>query len=865
MKNQSGIFWGLILLVLIPNIANSQNLLQSGLLFTAAPNAKELRTSLDLTANSLLIARNKLNLEFDFSIWNRDQFGYVFRLFDKEHHNIDLVYIPESSTLAVLKLVVNGLPTTINIPLEEKDLVRNNWLHLFLTLDLMHNKVHVKLGDLVWNDEQVDLSGFRKLNICFGANRSIYFPTTDVPRMAIRNIRTSDYNNKSTHNWLLNESEGENASDLVGNLSASVNSPTWLINNHFFWTKKEELKMEASSGIAFDTVQHRILFVGKHKIVTYDIVNSEITTQNVVNTKPSSLNSESYYYSYPERKIFCIGIVPNEVSVYDEGSNAWGRASPGSSVSQAANSTFFLNEQAGAAYSLGGYHNYRYFDFLMKYNFADKSWRQVMLRGDRLVPRSYAAITKANKPGEYLIFGGYGNTSGQQELGPQCLYDLYRLNTNDSTLEKKWNIENVTENFIPMGSTEVPEQTPALYVLGFPPFLNGTYLKLYRISLEKPEYSAVSDTMHFYFDEERSKASLSYFGRTREFFAVVKSPSGGDSSSYKIFSLNYPPVNRSKLLITFKTVLSNPGNWITKVFWMVGALLVLFIYVLILLLRELHMAEESLEDDRKLNTLVNKKVPVRIEKPDKNRVTLPRRNAIYLFGEFRVYDADGVEITSRFSAKIRQLFLSILLLGTDEKGITNEKLNSIHWTYHSPESAKNNRNVNVKKLRDLFSALQGVQLIHNEGCWMLKMSNEVFCDYTFLRNKIQENFQPLTRVEFEKIILVLAQGIFVADEHTSWLDPFNSHFLSSLLDYLFLLTDSFEKDKNPEAIYRITDLILKSDPLNEEAFKLKIEALIKLKNHNQAFFDYTYFTKGYEKMYGIQFPQSFKSFIRKEV
>ena len=277
------------------------------------------------------------------------------------------------------------------------------------------------------------------------------------------------------------------------------------------------------------------------------------------------------------------------------------------------------------------------------------------------------------------------------------------------------------------------------------------------------------------------------------------------------------------------------------------------------------MAEESLEDDRKLNTLVNKKVPVRIEKPDKNRVTLPRRNAIYLFGEFRVYDADGVEITSRFSAKIRQLFLSILLLGTDEKGITNEKLNSIHWTYHSPESAKNNRNVNVKKLRDLFSALQGVQLIHNEGCWMLKMSNEVFCDYTFLRNKIQENFQPLTRVEFEKIILVLAQGIFVADEHTSWLDPFNSHFLSSLLDYLFLLTDSFEKDKNPEAIYRITDLILKSDPLNEEAFKLKIEALIKLKNHNQAFFDYTYFTKGYEKMYGIQFPQSFKSFIRKEV
>ncbi len=864
MRNWSILLLGLILMVLHSYKTSSQNLFHSGLLFTAAPNPKEERTTLDLTANSLITARNKFNLEFDMAMWSRDQFGYVFRIFDKEHHNIDLVYIPESSTLAILKLVVNGLPTTINIPLAEKDLVRNNWLHLVLSFDLKHNKISVELGNRLINDDKVDLSGFRRLNICFGANHSIYYPTTDVPRMAIRNIRTSDYNNKSTHNWLLNESDGEHASDLVGNLSAKVNSPAWLINNHFFWTKKDELKLEASSGVAFDTAQNRILFVGKHKIIAYDIVNSETTIQNVVNAKPSVLKSESYYYSYSARKIFCVGTVPNEVNVYDEHTNTWGRALAGSSAIQSANSTFFLNDNADAAYSLGGYHNYRYYDFLMKYSFWEKSWRQVLLRGDRLVPRSYAAITKWGKPGEYLIFGGYGNNSGQQELGPQCLYDLYRLNTNDSTLEKKWNIENVTENFIPMGSTTVPEPTPSLYVLGFPPFLNGTYLKLYRISLEKPEYSAVSDTMHFYFDEERSKATLSYFEKTHEFFAVVKSPSGDDSTNYKIFTLNYPPVNRSKLAITFKTVLSNPGNWIIKVFWMIGALSLLFIYLLILLLRELHSAEESMEDDQKLNYLVNKKVPVRVENPDKKQVTLPYCNAIYLFGEFRIYDSEGVDISSRFPTKLRQLFLSVLLLGTEEKGITNEKLNAIHWTYHSPESAKNNRNVNIKKLRDILSTMNGVQLIHTDGAWKLKLSMEVFCDYTYLQKKMSGDFQPLTREEFEKIILVLAQGIFVADERTPWLDPFNSHFLTSLLDYLFLLTDSFEKDKNPEAICRIADLILKSDTLNEEAFKLKIEALIKLKNHNQAFFDYTYFTKGYEKMYGIPFPQSFKSFIRKE-
>ena len=159
MGNRSRIFLGLILLILSSLKTESQNLFHSGLLFTAAPNTKEERTSLDLTSNSLITARYKFNMEFDLSFWSRDQFGYVFRLFDKEHHNIDLVYIPESSTLAVLKLVVNGLPTTINIPLVEKELVRNNWLHLLLSFDLKQGKVNVKFGDIVFTDEHVALGG----------------------------------------------------------------------------------------------------------------------------------------------------------------------------------------------------------------------------------------------------------------------------------------------------------------------------------------------------------------------------------------------------------------------------------------------------------------------------------------------------------------------------------------------------------------------------------------------------------------------------------------------------------------------------------------------------------------------------------
>lgn len=864
MKNQSCIFLGLVLLFLFSNKISSQNLYPNGLLFKAAPNPKEKRTSLDLTQKSPVVVRNKFSLEFDFAIWNRDHYGYIFRIFDKKQHSIDLVYIPQSSTLAILKLVVNGKPTSINIALEEKDLVRNNWLHLDLSFDLVKGRVGFKLGDLVLSDNNVELTDLRKLNFCFGINFSNYFPTTDVPRMAIRNIRINDQNGKTYHNWLLNESDGEIAADLIGNLTAQVTNPSWLVNKHFNWTKKDEIRLDATSGVTFDSLQNRIIFIGKDKIVSYDIVSSEFEEQKVNNEKPSVIKSESYYYSLPERKIYCFSTIPNQVNVYDENTNEWKKSDFNPEPGHYINSTFFLNEKAKSVFSLGGYHKYKYFDILMRYSFADKNWRQVPLKGDKLVPRYYASVTETRVPGEYLIFGGYGNETGQQELGPKCLYDLYHLNLNDTVLTKRWNIEGVAENFIPMGSTIIDEQNPALYILGFPPFLNDTYLKLYRISLEKPGYSIVSDTIHFYFDEEMSKASLFFFKKTKEFYAVIKAPAGQDSASYKIFSLIYPPVIRSSMSFSFKTVLSNPETFPKKIYWFVALLSLVLVFVLFFLLKKLHLAEEELEADENLNSLVNDKKPVRSEHPDKKHVVLPHKNAIYLFGGMRIYNSEGVEINHSFSSKLKHLFLSIFLLGTEENGITNDKLNNIHWMYHSPQSAKNNRNVNIKKLRDMLNGLKGVQFIHTEGSWSIKLSPEVFCDYHFLIKKMKGNFQPLTREEFEKIILILEQGMFVGDERTPWLESFKSHFITSLLDYLFVLAESFEKDKNPESIHHIAKLILKFDPLNEEAFKMKIDALVKQKNHNQAFIEYEYFTKEYEKMYGIPFPVGFKSFVRKE-
>jgi two-component SAPR family response regulator len=864
MKNQSWIYIGLVLIVLVVPQAMGQNLYHTGLLFNAAPLPKEQRTSLNLTDESPIVVRNSFSLDFDFALWNNNQFGYVFRIYNKQNNNIDLVFVPGPNGDGNLKLAINGRPTTINLPLTERELIRNHWINLRFRFDLKKGNVTCTKGNATFIDNQVNLTGFSKIYICFGVNRGSYFPTTDVPNMAVRNIRINDFENKIRHNWLLNESEGNEATDLVGNLIAKADNPNWIINNHFFWNKQTEFKLNSSSGVTIDTAQNRIIFVATDQIISYDIIHAKTSVRYTQNEKQSVEKSESYFYSPFKKTIYCIGKIPSPVETYNEFLNQWESPEKNDLPRLYSNPTYFMDERSQSAFSLGGYSNYKYNNKLLQYNLQDRKWEEYRLKGDNLLPRYFASVTPTAKAGEYFVFGGYGNASGQQELGPQCLYDLYLLNLNDSSITKKWSMENIQDNFIPMGSTTTDEQNPALYVLGFPPFLNDTYLRLYRVSLDNPGYSVVSDTLHFFFDEEQSKATLFFFKKTQEFYAVLKSPEKDDSATYRIFSLTYPPVNRQLMTFTFQTILSNPESFPHYIYWLVLAFSLVMLFLFLFLLKKLHLAEEKMEESEELQMLIQDKTPVIYENPQKTTVVLPEKNAIYLFGEFRILDDQGNDLASDFTIKLKQLFLSILLLANDDNGVSNEKLNSIHWTYHTPQSAKNNRNVNIKKIRDILASTKGIQILHQDGFWSVRLSGEIFCDYQFILKKLKNSTQPITREEFEKIILILNQGMLVDNEKAPWLDSVKSKFTTALLDYLFTLASSFEKSKNPQAIQKIANAILKSDPLNEEAFKLKIESLVMQKNRHQAFVEYEYFTREYEKMYGVSFPQSFKSFFNSE-
>ena len=72
----------------------------------------------------------------------------------------------------------------------------------------------------------------------------------------------------------------------------------------------------------------------------------------------------------------------------------------------------------------------------------------------------------------------------------------------------------------------------------------------------------------------------------------------------------------------------------------------------------------------------------------------------------QVFERNGEEVSQRFSPLLRELFV-LLILRSAENGISSEELTTMLWFDKDDVSAKNNRAVNLSKLRVLVESVGG--------------------------------------------------------------------------------------------------------------------------------------------------------------
>ena len=251
----------------------------------------------------------------------------------------------------------------------------------------------------------------------------------------------------------------------------------------------------------------------------------------------------------------------------------------------------------------------------------------------------------------------------------------------------------------------------------------------------------------------------------------------------------------------------------------------------------------------------------KIRKIDQIVIRKPEANYIQLFGDFKVLDKEGNEITSLFTPKLKQLFLIILLYSKRNKnGISTQELTDILWQGHSSQSAKNSRGVTIRKLRLIIESLDSVQINFHIDRWSMAFSGNVYCDYVeclklLKREKIHDTDFNLNFYH------IIQEGELFKGESYDWLDDFKGFVGNNIVDILLKFISELTIINDNELILKLADRILETDPVNDQALACKLKVLIKQNNSNLAKFTFDRFSLLYEEMYGEKFSGKFDEMI----
>lgn len=240
----------------------------------------------------------------------------------------------------------------------------------------------------------------------------------------------------------------------------------------------------------------------------------------------------------------------------------------------------------------------------------------------------------------------------------------------------------------------------------------------------------------------------------------------------------------------------------------------------------------------------------------------PDRNYIKLFGDFKVVDREGTDITSQFTPKIKQLFLLILVSSQQNKnGISTKELSDTLWPDLTYQNAKNSRGVTIRKLRLILESLDKVDVLFHIDCWTMRFSGSVYCDYVECLKLLNETHDPSNDFYADFYKVVSAGKIFKGESH-DWLDSYAGNVGNNIVDILTNFASKLDPERDHELILKLADRILITDPVNDQALSFKLKALVLQNNMNTARFTYEQFAALYQELYNEPLSMTFNDFLK---
>jgi DNA-binding SARP family transcriptional activator len=865
----------LVIVLAVTVCSFQKTLAQSyGLAFTSHEAIPEQRSSLDLTHTGPVCFSNKMVLSFDlgFAPGNAVYFGYIFRLINEANQNIDLIYDQKKENFY---LINQETFTEVNFKIDSNSLFKN-WSKLSFSIDVS-NGITCTINNKIFTTKPMAIKG-RCFKIIFGSSNEHNFVSRDLPPMKIRNIGISTDGIKK-HAWALDEISGIEAQDKISKKTGKVTNPVWLQPKYTNWHMAHSLTIKGSPSVAFDGDTEKIFIISTDTLFVFSAKTMTSTKIPLTSNHSNLLRGNQSIYNEQEKKLYNFYVDQKAICEFDFTKHAWNRNFELTSVTEYWQLNKFFSSD-NSLYLVGGYGQLKYKNTIQKVNPATNEWQIIKPQGDFFAPRYLSALGTIAGGDTAYILGGFGSKEGDQLLSPKHFYDLLRYDVKKNTISKLHSLPDPGEQFVFANSLVVDAVHQSYYALTFPNNRFNTNLQLIKGSLTDPSYKILGHPFPYLFKDTKSFADLYYCKQSGLLLAVTFYLTDEGVTESKIYSINFSPND----IATESAVTNAEVNKSSYLFYVVLFFGVILIAVAVYFSRKTRLQRKkepvALPGENKQNpayipaqpavlknitpvpALMHSAENIEDDAGFSEEIAAPHTSRVTLFGNFETRTVEGENITRQFTPLLKELFLLILIHSLRyNKGVSAEKLNELLWNKKEIKDAKNNRSVNLVKLKNILHKIGGLTISRDTGAWILEVDRElVYIDFLEYL-EITTDHKMDTSVKASKLIELLKTGSFLQEMHYEWLDRTKAEISNDVIETLLKYSDQIYINSNPEKVIRLCDCIFNFDELNEHALKLKCKSLIALGRHTIAKNTFAKFAGKYKEIYGEDYGQGYSSLI----
>ncbi len=808
-----------------------------GLAFQNPANSIEKRTSYNVFGEHEEQFSERLDISFDMRLPYREEVGYIVRVIDKTDNKIFNVFYDGRGN-DYFELNREGYKGLIKIPFNRQKLMLKQWFKVHISFNMKQQTISMSIDgeqkSTTLPTGKNSLPRVIQASIVFG--RSDYL--IDVPSFAMRNLVVSDAN--SRWRFPLKQTSGTTVLDEQHHTVGIVNSPYWLLNDHYHWTPLLSWKSDTPAGHNFFVPNHQLLYYNNDSLYIYNVVTGATQRQPFAQPCPVKLYlgtnfidpSHHKLYSYEAFREKKTEAEPSVASLNLD-TYRWNVESTVQiNEGQMHHHGSFYRPDTQQFIIYGGFANMQYSSRFYSYNVSDHHWHMLNeVQGERF-PRYFLSMGYDGQRYAY-IFGGMGNESGDQTVGRRFFYDLHRYDTRTNRVEKVWNIDWKHYRDIVFSKSMVLTRD-SFYTIGYSEFKSNSYIHLYRFSLRDGHFCQLGDSILIHPDRIETETSLYYDSLLHRFIVTVHEYKDERHNTLRAYSINAPAITEA--------VFNNYGCDQKRTPWLpyASGFLIAVVGAGVWLFNRRRHPRIIVTDN---------------SKPEAEGI---QPNTIYLFGHFTACGRNGCDISHLFTDKLRVLFC-LILQHSAEGGISSQQLGYEMWGDKTPEKIKNSKSVAINHLRRALKEFEGVTLVYEAGKFKLNIlptsPNELrtdpafHCDYLSLLNLLNDDSTSLYERR-SAILDIVCRGKFLALIDTPVLDTFKSNTEQLLLKPLIALMNAAVEQSDYTSALHCIKCIFYIDPTNETAFHTQTRVLKRLGKTMELQDAIIHYNETYKKMYG---------------